>query len=102
MTKLIYPDVGIYNVTKSECSDSVSNLTKACNYIDYNCPRNFSYKEYMNNLKNVMCNYKKEIDSISNVIMESDKSFSNLEADNLQRIKSMDDFKFSERDRMII
>ena len=101
MAKLKYPSNGIYNTVKNELSDSINYLNNASKNTDYKVPGTFTYKSYMNTLKQTLKDYVKEINNINDAIIKTNKTYEELEVDMTEKAKVINGYKVTERDRMI-
>lgn len=101
MAKLKYPSNGIYNTIRTELNDSLSHLNNASKNADYKVPGNFTYKSYMNSLKQTLKDYAKEIDNINDAVIKTNKTYEELEAEMNEKAKVINGYKVVERDRMI-
>lgn len=102
MTKLLYPEDGIYRLIKDEVYQLQEHLSNGLKYTDFNIPSSFYYKYYLNNLDNTLIAYKNELTSILEAAQKVNQNFEILEMDLNIKIKTLDNKKMQERERMIL
>ncbi len=102
MTKLIYPNNGIYNYCRNDLENISSNLSNAIENCVFDIPNEFKYKAYLNNLNYLLSEYYKEINSINSKLRKTNDNYKILSDDLENDAKSLVAAKIKERDRMII
>ena len=102
MTKLVYPNDGIYNKCQANLEKCVSELLSAVNSITTYPPSEFSYRDYMVNLRNELRGYYRTMNYINRVLKRSDAIYQRA-SDYLESSASrMVAPEITDRDRMII
>lgn len=104
MTKLVYPTNGVYNSCRSSVEATSRNLSRAVSYCSFSVPYtfNYTYRNYLYRLRNILNGYYKEINSIGYRVKYSDNNFETLENDLENSTKKMVSVKIKDRDRMIV
>lgn len=102
MSKLVYPNDGIFKYCKNDIDTITGSLSKIISNCTFDIPSNFNYKSYLSNLGNVVSDYHKEIRSINYRLQCSNNNYETLENDLTNNVKKMSTIKIDERDRMII
>lgn len=102
MSKLVYPNDGIYKY----CRDDIDVLCRRLNKITLNCdfdvPSDFDYKDYLNRLGSIINGCYEEVKSINYKLQSSNEKFEKVEADSINDTKKMVVTKIKDRDRMIV
>ncbi len=102
MSKLVYPDDGIYKYCKNDIDVITASLSKVISNCNFDIPSNFTYKSYLNNLANIIGDYYDEIRSINYRLQRLNNNYEILETDLVNSTKKMGTIKIDERERMII
>lgn len=102
MTKLTYPNDGIYKYCKDNIECCRNSLYKSISGISLDIPSSFAYKSYLRNLPNVLTNYYKEINNINSKLQSSNNNYEVLSSELSSAINKMILIKVKRRDRMII
>ena len=101
MTKLIYPEDGLYNKIKDSNNMAVNDLELSMQYTNFNIPADFNYRNYLLNLSNNLKNIKKEINLISDKIKINDSYLENTVNDLVNSAKTIDKDKINLRENLI-
>ena len=101
MTKLIYPNDGIYNCCGSEAEQCSSYLSRAISNCNFDIPADFDYKNYLSGLGEKLRGYRTEINEVRSTLKVTDRNFralSDRSEDNASRLPAS---KIGKRDRLI-
>ncbi|NLC48225.1 MAG: hypothetical protein GX758_02575 [Tenericutes bacterium] len=101
MTKIVYPNDGLYSKLKDDLELSLSHIKTAYS-IDYIVPGSFSGASYLQKLPSVIEGYYKEMKSISNKVQNTSNKIKNMEDDLLLNVKNTEGIVIKDRDRLII
>ena len=102
MTKLVYPNEGIYAKCQPSLEKCVSDLLTAVNSMRSSCPAEFQYRGYVMNRRNDLRGYYRTMNYINRVLKRSDSVYqraSDYLESSASRIVQPD---IIERDRMIV
>lgn len=102
MSKLVYPNNGIYNCSRNDIETVIGDLSRIISNCNLDIPSNFAYRSYLANLDSTIREYYNEIKSINYRLQHSDNNYETLENDLISNTKRMSTIKITERDRMII
>lgn len=102
MSKLVYPNNGIYNYCENDIYKITSNLTSAMQNSVFDIPSDFTYVSYLRSLDNELNNYIKEINSIDSKLKQTNDNYELLEETLEDSTKKLVSMKINERDRMIV
>lgn len=102
MSKLLYPNDGIYTYCKVHIESCANHLSQAISSCNFNIPEDFVYRNYLNNLDNVARDYYREISSINSRMLKTNNNFKTLSSDLKTNAKKMTTGKIKDRDRMIL
>ena len=101
MTKIYYPENGIFKEYGDKQKLATNHLSKTANYTNYTIPSDFVYKNYLNELPELLNNLKKESNDIYNKMYKISNDYGELEKTLIENIKVIEDFEIKRRDRMI-
>ena len=101
MSKLIYPNDGIYRYCKNDAESCANTLLQAISDCNFDIPSGFVYKSHLSNLDNNIRSFYNEISNISSKILKIDHDYETLSSDLELSVKKMTVNKVKERDRMI-
>lgn len=101
MNKIIYPKEGLYIYCQVNCDNVENNLVKANSKCTFTIPEGFEYKEYLQNLSNVINQYKSDITEIDEILKLIDKRYEELSDAMDERIKLLEVSKIEYRERAI-
>lgn len=102
MVKLVYPNDGIYKYCRNDIDNCLSNLKNAISNCSFDIPYNFSQKNYLDNLDNVLNKYCDKVKDIEFKLRKTDNDFENLSLELVSSSKKIEIKKIAKRDRMII
>lgn len=102
MSKLFYPNDGIYKYCRNDIESCSNNLNDAYGNCNLDVPSNFCYKSYLNSLDSVIRNYCNEINNINSKLERTNNNYENLESDLCINTKKIETVKIKDRERMII
>lgn len=102
MSKLFYPNDGIYKYCRTDIESCSNNLNDAYNNCNLDVPSNFAYKNYLNSLDSVIRGYCNEINSINSKLERTNSNYDDLESELSINAKNMETVKIKDRERMII
>lgn len=89
MTKLVYPDEGIYILTKDKAAPCITNLNNGSNSSDFSVPYGFGNRNYLYGLRATLTSYKREFEQINDSIKKVDNNIENLSTDLYNEAKSL-------------
>lgn len=102
MSKLHYPNNGIYKYCSDNLETCSKNLSTAASNCTFDIPSGFGYTSYLNGLYSDINKYIKEINSINSKLQKTNNNFETLETDLTNDLKKLTGIKIKERDRMIV
>lgn len=102
MTKLVFPSEGIKKSIKPNIDSTINYLNGASSSAYMDVPTDFSYYNYLQNLKNTINSYKKESENILDISSKVDTNYENLDNDLKKDAQLLPTNKMSARDRMIV
>ena len=102
MTKLVYPENGIYKECRDNLESCSNNLSKTKGNCSFSIPSGFSYSGYLSGLGQVINKYLKESKSINYKLKETNDRFQDLSDDLEENTKKIVPIKVKERERMIV
>lgn len=101
MAKLVFPQDGIYNVTKNYIYETKSALANAKKYCSFNIPYTFRYRSYLSGLYDLLQSYEKQMDWILEKTRQVSQSYETLENELNTSVRYIDVAKMKARDRII-
>ncbi len=101
MTKLNYPNDGVYKYCRQYSNSCANNLSRAMNSCSFDIPSDFTYRNYLYNLSGTFRQYYNQINNINERIQKSNDNIKILSSDLLNSVNKMTGIKIKERDRMI-
>lgn len=102
MTKLTFPAEGVKKVIKANVDSTINSLNSAMSSTYLDVPTDFSYYNYLKNLRSTINNYKNESEKILDISTKVDNNFNNLETDLKKDAQLLPTNKMGTRDRMIV
>lgn len=102
MSKIVYPSEGILSYCRQHIDGGFSNLRAALSYCNFDVPSDFSLRNYLNNLENVVGDYNQELSDINFKIQNTHNNYVSLDSDMETSVKKMTNIKIKDRDRMIV
>lgn len=101
MTKLNYPQEGIYNVIKDNVYETKADLANAKKYCSFNIPYSFRYRSYLQNLDDLLLKYEKQMDQVLEKAKKVSQSYENLEIELNTSVRNIENPKLKAREKII-
>ena len=102
MSKLSYPENGIYRYCQENLESCINNLSKAVSECSFNIPADFTYRNQLLSLRSDLGNLLKEAKSINYCLQKIDNNYERLSQELASGTKKMVAIKIKERERMIL
>ena len=102
MSKIVIPVDGISNKVSGSISKCKTALINAQNHTSYSVPSGFQYENFCHSLSPSISTYLKEINDISNKILEIEKKYNNLSDKTNYSVKSIPATIIVLHDRLIV
>ena len=102
MSKLVYPNNGLYprcKVNTTRCTELLSSAISDC---AFDIPSDFPQKSYLAGLSNTLSGYRNESSSIDQMIKSIDNSYVNLSDSLSSSEKRLSATKIIKRTRMVV
>lgn len=101
MTKLTYPEDGIYKLTNSKIVDAKEHLSSAKKCCNFSVPSSFAYRTYLQNLDELLDDYEKQMNLVLEKVKKVSENYELLETDLENDAKTIERTKLKQRERLI-